>query len=132
MEDNRLEQYVLGAMMVDSHCIPDVLDRLDVGAFELQMHQYIFSAIVHVYQSTGSAEPVLVAQYLKDNNNLNRIGGIVTITDMVQSIVETSNLSHVVDAVYDRWIKRKIFLVGKKIESLVQQQELSLSEMLAA
>ena len=49
------EQAVLGSMLIDSTCIPDLLKRLQPDDFSLQIHQLVFQTICDM---TAVSRPV--------------------------------------------------------------------------
>ena len=91
------EVSTLGAMVLDSVCIPDVMNILTTPAdFYEQDHALIFSAILHVYdrKNPASMDLVLVQARLKDQGVYERIGGDDKLRSIVEGVPNSGTVQH--------------------------------------
>ena len=58
------EQAVLGAMLIDSRCIPEIMGLLKPEDFFLKQNQDIFKAIFLMFQYSEIIDPVTVLNKL--------------------------------------------------------------------
>ena len=129
--DERAEQAVLGAMMEDNATIPKVIPILGTQAdvFYNTAHQIIYQAILKVYEKQRTADPLLVGDEIKRNDEANRIGGLVYLYDLVESVPETSNVEHYAQIVKEKATRRVLFRAGKEIIESVRRPETPVDEL---
>ena len=61
------EQAVIGAMLIDSRCVPDILEILKPDDFYLQQNQDIFTTIYTMFSFSMRIDPVTVMDQMKQN-----------------------------------------------------------------
>ena len=89
---NDLEQIVLGAMMIDSQCIDEVLSIIKSKVFYKSQHQHIFQAIEAIYHRSEQIDLITVSEELKKQKNLSETGGdyyLIQLTQKVSSSAHT-------------------------------------------
>ena len=70
-----LEEVVLGAMMIDKKGVDEVIDILNSEAFYKESHQYIFEAILSLFENSEPIDLLTVSSQLKKDNRLELAGG---------------------------------------------------------
>jgi replicative DNA helicase len=60
-----LEEVVLGAMMIDKKGVDEVIDILNSEAFYKESHQYIFEAILTLFENSEPIDLLTVSSQLK-------------------------------------------------------------------
>ena len=60
------EQSVLGAVLIDSQCITDVIGILKPEDFYLQQNREIFEAIYEMFNFSQTIDPVTVLEKLRE------------------------------------------------------------------
>ena len=63
------EQAVLGSMLIDSRCIPEVMGLLQPEDFYFAQNKEIFSAIYTMYSFSETIDPVTVLDKMKHSNS---------------------------------------------------------------
>jgi len=63
--DLTAEQSVLGSMLIDSRCVPDVVGVLKAGDFYLKQNQEIFETIYVMFSFSEPIDPVMVLNKMK-------------------------------------------------------------------
>ena len=63
-----LEEVVLGAMMIDKKGVDEVIDILNSEAFYKESHQYIFEAILQLFENSEPVDLLTVSTQLRKNS----------------------------------------------------------------
>ena len=111
------EQSVLGSMMLSKDAIAMVASRLRADHFYSQAHEYIYSAIIELFQKNQPIDMVTVAEVLKKNKLIDDIGGRTYLAEVVESVPTAANVDHYCDIVIDRAMLRKLIGAGSEIVS---------------
>lgn len=141
LHDKEAERAVLGALLVNpkpDDLIPRVISILGTSpdAFFTVAHQLIYSAVVHLYDQSGTADTLMVAKHLKDTNQLSRlkttgVPGNIYLNDLQSVVVETDNTVFHADAVRDQWERRKLLAASGQIKELAHQYDKDIGELQA-
>lgn len=83
------EQYVLGAMLLDSEIIPLIMGILNPEDFSRPGHRDIYAAMILLNQENQTVDLITLAEELKKTNKLDHVGGLEYIT-YLSSLVPTS------------------------------------------
>ena len=105
------ERGVLGCMLLDPmRCIPDFLRRVIAGpgAFYDSRHQVIGSTLVTMYDAGLSVDLITVQQRLRDDGQLESIGGLPYIIEITESVPSTAHLPYYISQVLEKLKLRKL------------------------
>lgn len=80
------ERDVLGAMLLDSSCVADVVTILDPRDFGMPRHVVIARAIVAEHLDSGVADPLTVGARLQRLGQLDEAGGHDYLLDLLQGV----------------------------------------------
>ena len=61
------EQAVLGSMLIDPRCVPEVIDKLRPDDFYLQQNRDIYETIYSMFNYSMTIDPVTVLENMKQN-----------------------------------------------------------------
>lgn len=123
------EAAFLGACLVDPQVF--INSKLAVPDFVLVAHQLIYKAFATVHADTGKTNPLLVADQLKKDGELNRVGGADTIYQLQAVIVETESAPYYESEIKRLATKRQICAIAK--QAIAQaEDEASDAEQVAA
>lgn len=73
--DRQAEQGVLGAMLLSSNTVVDVIEELRVEDFYYPAHQLIYQAILDLYSQGSEVDVLIVSGRLDRMGHLERAGG---------------------------------------------------------
>ena len=59
------EQAVIGSMLIDSRCIPDVIDKLKGSEFYIQQNRDIFETVYSMFSYGQTIDPITVLDQMK-------------------------------------------------------------------
>lgn len=130
--DREAEALVLGAIIVDANIMPDIMALLGEtsAAFDTTDHKLIYDAIVHTWKNKNSTDFKLIAEKLKADGDLKRIGGGVYIYDLQSRIVETSTSVHHATIVRDNWLRRTLQATASELGKLAIDKTQDLIQIL--
>lgn len=115
------EKQVLGAVLLSPDQILDVAALLNPEDFYRPAHATIWSAVAAQAQANEPVDAVLIAQRLKANGDLGRIGGAPYLFELVQGCVTTSNATYYADIVARYAGLRRIVTAGVRITQMAGQ-----------
>ncbi|MDO4515688.1 MAG: replicative DNA helicase [Bacillota bacterium] len=115
------EQSVLGAMLIDARCIPDVIESLSGQDFYLKANREIYETIYSMFNFSATIDPVTVLDQMKltgvydENTSRNYILQLMEITPT------SANVKEYVRIVKDKALLRRIAETAKEMTALVQE-----------
>ena len=122
------EQYVLGAVIFDNNCMPDVMTGLRTEDFYLEQHKVIYKSMIDI---TNKGEPIdFVTLKSQLGSNFELVGGIEYLTKIRLMVSTTSNLKYHIKIIKDKSILRKLIEAGSDIESISYEQKGEVSSIL--
>ena len=111
-----LEEVVLGALMIDANSVYFGMSRLFPEIFYVDAHQRIFKAIQNLYDKSERIDMLTVVQQLKENEDLDIVGGMYCITKLTQNVVSSANIENHISIIAEMYLKREaIRLSGELI-----------------
>ena len=100
-----MERAVLGIMLLSPSTVPEVEAALSADSFVTPTHRTIFRAILALHQGGGMVDLVTVTQRLRDQGELEGIGGVGYLTGLLEDQFLSSHLG-----TYLRELKEKAIL----------------------
>lgn len=136
------EQAVIGSLLIDKNAIFKVADVLAARDFYSPIHERIYEAIIELYEKHQPIDILTLTNYLKEKDLLKDVGGSGYLAELTNQVTTASHVSHYVDIVKEKKIKRdlirasaeiteQVFDLGEGIEDLlddVEQKILSISQ----
>lgn len=61
------EQAVLGSMLIDARCVPEVIDQLRSDDFYVRQNREIYDTIYSMFNYSLTIDPVTVLEHMKQN-----------------------------------------------------------------
>lgn len=125
------EQAVLGAMLIDAACIPDVLQKTVSEDFYSRSNRDIFDTIYHMYSFGQTVDPITVLDQL-------RVRGLAGensqsyIMELMQVTPTAANVMRYVDILREMSLMRGLASVGRDISEMVREGAGQADSMLEA
>lgn len=85
------EQSLLGAMLLSSDAISNIVEKVRPEDFYREAHRSVYEAITKLYMSGEPADPIMVAEELDKMGVLERIGGKLFIHTLVNYVPTAAN-----------------------------------------
>jgi replicative DNA helicase len=106
---------LLGAMLLDNRYINQVFSEISSEDFFRDTHTLIASAILHLINSSSTADIITVASHLEKSKELKFVGGHAFISSLVDDIPENLDIKEYIKIVKDRSMLRKIIITSMGI-----------------
>jgi replicative DNA helicase len=110
-----LEEAVLGAMMLESNRLAEVIEVLKPEAFYKESHQIIFSAIMRLFGQNEPVDILTVTEELRKSGELEAAGGPYFITMLTNRIASTANIEFHSRIILQKFIQRELIRVSSEI-----------------
>jgi replicative DNA helicase len=108
---------ILGAIMIQDGSFDKVADILTAESFYFTAHQKIFAAFCNLNKKHYPIDLVTVSENLRENNDLESIGGAYELVKLTNSVVSAANILNHARIVHEKYILRKIIKLGSELTS---------------
>ncbi len=113
--NNEAEQSVLGSMILDNDLILTAAERIEPNDFYKISHRKIFNAILDLNNKGQAVDLVTLTNYLKEKNELEKIGGVQYLNDIVAAVPTTANFIYYIDIIEQKSILRGLIKASNSI-----------------
>jgi len=110
-----LEEAVLGAMLIDKKGVDEVIDVLQPEAFYKTAHQYIFEAILLLFESTDPIDLLTVSSALRKAERLEAVGGDFYLVQLTQKIASSAHIEFHARIILQKYIQRSLIKISSEI-----------------
>ncbi len=110
-----IERVVLGAIMVDSNCVPVIMSKLFPEAFYAPSHVLIFKAICQLYDSVNPIDIITVCSRLEKNKELEKVGGGYEVVKMTNAVVSSAHIEEHILLLLELYLKRQTAEIGQSM-----------------
>ena len=121
--DERAERSVLGAMLLNSGVVIDIVDRLRAEDFYFPAHQTIYRAIVDLYSDASEIDVLIVAGRLDRHNQLEHVGGAPYLHTLISEVPTAANALYYANIVEEKSILRQLVGAGTHVAQLGYEGE---------
>ena len=115
------EQAVLGSMLIDPRCVPEVIDKLRPEDFYLRQNIEIYETIYSMFNYSLTIDPVTVLENMKQNGyydeNLSR-GYILQLMDTTPT---AANVKEYIEIIRDKTLLRRVAEAAGELTELIQR-----------
>ena len=126
------EQSVLGAMLIDARCIPDVVTALKGSDFYSKVNQDIFDTIYKMFSFSKVIDPVTVLEQMKLDGVFNEATSRQYLIDLMSITPTAANVMEYVDIVRDKALLREIATTASDIGKMVSDEADTATDVLEA
>lgn len=105
------ERAVLGALMIDSDAITDVIDFLFPRMFYQESHQCIYEAIFHLFRDDKPIDLLTVTNYLRADKKLEFVGGASYLASLTNQIASSANIIYHARIVMEKFVLRELISI---------------------
>lgn len=125
------EQAVVGSMLIDPRCVPDVMERLKGDEFYIKLNRDIYETIAAMFAYGQTIDPVTVLDQMK-------VRGVYTddcdsyMAEIMRITPTASNVMEYAAIVRDRALLRRLGETADKINSMVYEGSGEAETMLEA
>ncbi len=113
--DLEAERAVLGAILVDPVSLLNVMEILQEDDFYLDQHRIVYGACLTLQERGQAADLLTVTNHLREESLLERVGGPVAVSGLVDAFPDLGNVRHYADIVFDKAVKRRLMQTARNI-----------------
>lgn len=124
-----MESSVLGMILSDSEIMNDIIEILTPEMFYKDAHQKIYSACVDIFKKINKTDLLTVTNNLRDNNNLDSVGGVMYITGLCMGVVSTAMAEHHAHIIKQKYIAREYIRIGTELQNKAFDDTYDISEV---
>ncbi len=126
------EQSVLGSMLIDERCVPDVIGLLLPDDFYLQQNRDIYETIYTMFNFSQHIDPVTVLDKMKERGVYDEAHSYDYIAQLLQITPTAANVKQYCSIVRDKALLRNLGTAAGEISGLVQEGVGTAQEILEA
>ena len=109
-----LEEAVLGAILVNSNLIDEVVDILSVDCFYDKRNSLIYNAISQLYLNNRPIDLLTVVNQLKADKKLQEVGGAIYLTQITDKVVNAVNVEYHSRIIVQEHLRRKLIEISNQ------------------
>lgn len=102
------EAAVLGAVLMENRSLNECLSIIGPDDFYSDRNKLIFLALCELSDKGKPIDGILLSNHLKERGQLDRIGGQLYISDLLDSTISSANVAHYARIIKDKAILRAI------------------------
>ena len=123
------EQAVIGSMLIDPACIPEVIERIRPVDFYFEENRKIFETMFSMFNNGLKIDAVTVLDQLKNQGTYDDAGGRAYIAQLMEVTPTAANVLEYAAIVRDKSMLREIAKAGAEIENLAMEGAGTASEI---
>ena len=109
------ERAVLGAILIDPTSLLMVLEKVREEEFYVEAHRIIYGACTALHERSQAADLLTVTNYLREQGQLERVGGASYLASIVDALPDVANAAHYGEIVHDKAVKRRLIAAAQRI-----------------
>ncbi len=117
--NTQAEQAILGSMLIDPRCIPDVVDKVSAADFFITANRDIFETVYTMFAYGQTIDPITVLDQMKVRGIYRENESEKYIRDLMQSTPTAANVLEYCAIVRDKALLRGLCDVASEINDMV-------------
>ncbi|MBD9089874.1 MAG: replicative DNA helicase, partial [Clostridiales bacterium] len=115
------EQAVLGSMLIDARCVPEVIDQLRSDDFYVRQNREIYDTIYSMFNYSLTIDPVTVLEHMKQNGVYDENTSRNYVLQLMEITPTAANVKEYVAIVKDKALLRRIAETAGELTAMVQE-----------
>lgn len=124
------EMSVLGVAFLNKNALTKICEELYSEMFYSEANQKLFEAIKTCYDEKIPVDITTVKEVLDRKKNLNAVGGIEYISDVIDSVATAANLDYYIKIVKDKAVMRNLIETATDIVTNAYEEDENTTHML--
>lgn len=129
-QNNEAEMSVLGVCFLNKYALEKVCEEVDATMFYNEANRKIFEALEELHKTNTPVDITTIKNELDRQKNLNAIGGLEYISEVIDSVATTANLDSYIKIIKEKSIRRKLIDTATNIITETYEEEKDLSLLL--
>ena len=115
------EQAVLGSMLIDARCVPEVIDQLRVDDFYVKQNREIYETIYSMFNYSLTIDPVTVLENMKQNGVYDENTSRGYLLQLMDTTPTAANVKEYIGILKDKTLLRRVAETAGELTVLIQQ-----------
>ena len=115
------EQAVLGSMLIDPRCVPDVIEQLRPDDFYLKQNKDIYETIYSMFNYSLTIDPVTVLENMRQNGVYDESISRNYILQLMDTTPTAANVKEYIGIMKDKTLLRRLAETAGDLTAMVQQ-----------
>jgi replicative DNA helicase len=111
------EEHVIGAALLSTRALEECSEILSARDFYRGSHALIWQAALDLWAAGDAVDPILVADRLDAQGDLEKVGGPGRLAEIVALSPATSNAPHYAAIVHEQAVLRDLIAAGQQIQA---------------
>ena len=124
------EESVLGACFLSKYALQKATENLLPESFYNEKNAKIFSSMLALQEEKTPIDLTTITSYLKKKNELNEVGGVEYLTEVLNFVPTASNVDYYIQTVEETAILRKLIETANDIATEGYRNDESINEIL--
>lgn len=112
-----VEEAVIGAAINEGAAIDEVADFLTPDMFYKDANRITWEAILKLYRANKIPDVMTLMDELRNNGNLETVGGIMRIMDLTMKVVSAARIGQHALIVKAKWIQREMIRISQELQN---------------
>ncbi|HEX9614045.1 MAG TPA: replicative DNA helicase [Bacteroidota bacterium] len=110
-----IEMSVLGAMLIEKEAVAKAIEILDESAFYKPAHQFIFAAMLSLFERSEPIDLITLVEELRRRGQLEKIGDVSYLTEVTMRVTNSSEVDIHARILIEKSMLRKLIISGSDI-----------------
>ena len=124
------EESVLGSCFLSKYALQKANENLTSDSFYNEKNSKIFETMVDLMDENTPIDITTVTSYLKKKNELNAVGGVEYLTEVLNYVPTASNIDYYIKSVEEAAILRNLIATAEEIASEGYSPDETVNEIL--
>ena len=129
-QNKEAEMSVLGVCFLHKDALQKVCEEVNASMFYSDANKKIFEALLELHKNSIPVDITTVKNELDKQKNLNAIGGLEYISEVIDSVATTANLDSYIQIIKEKAIRRKLIDTATNIITDTYEEERDLAVLL--
>ena len=126
------EQAVLGSMLIDERCVPDVAARLTADDFYMRQNRELYQVLFGMFNRFETIDPVTVLDRMKQAGVYEEERSVAYLRQLMEITPTAANVMEYVAIVADKALLRRVGETAGELTEMVRSESGSASAILEA
>ncbi len=124
------EKALLGSVMIRGEAMHDVMDVVHEQSFYATSHRQIWGVLSELHNKNTPIDLLSVSARLKEKGQLEDIGGMTYLTELINTVPSSTNASYYAEIVEKKHVMRELIRAAEVISGLGYEEEADLHDLL--
>lgn len=124
------EKALLGSAMMRGEAMHDIADTIGERSFYSNQHRMIWGVLFELHTKSTPIDMLSVSARLKEKNQLEEVGGMSYLSELINTVPSSTNAGHYADIVEKKHVMRELLRAAEVITGLGYDEEADLHDLL--